>query len=226
MEHLLVLLSRLFHVADTYRTEVNRMNPRWPVLMLGGLLLALMLNSARGQNDEALRLRTIETSPRASFHILTYEREDDASPYSEVAIARDRMGTERRRLFRGRGSTSASVSPDERWIVLEIQKTQDYGTFEIFRYQGDLKVEHREAEVERRALALMMRRLGLIDPPLFAHFSCYQDAWSSDSESLLGHLEFQYVAGHTPGVFYFVYELETDQVTFDLGVFNRGAPAP
>ncbi len=202
------------------------MNRRWLALMLGGLLLALMLKSARAQGDEGLSLRTIETSPQASFHILTYEREDDSAPYSEVAIALDRMGTERRRIFRGRGSTSASVSPDEQWIVLEVQKTPDYGTFEIFRYKGDLKVEHREAEVERRALAVMMKRLGLIDPPRFSHFSCYQDAWSSDSESLLGHLEFQYVAGHVPEVFYFVYELETDRVTLDLGVFNGGAPAP
>jgi hypothetical protein len=131
----------------------------------------------------------------------------------------------KRQLFRGYGATRVLVSSDEQWIVLEIRESHDFGTFETYRYLGDLKFEVYDTEVERRVLATLMKSRDLTEPPEFSRFFCRPYLWSSHSNSLLGYLETQHMAGRPPSRFYFVYGLENRKVTLDLSVFNNPAPS-
>lgn len=202
------------------------MNRRSHVAWIVATALITILAPARGQEIEGRQLISIETSPLASFHVLTYEIVDSAETYSELFLAADRRGMGGRRLYRGPGSPSLGISPDERWIALESQPTPDYGTLHLFRYQGNLQVKLHDGDVERRALQALMKNEGLTETPGFSRFSCHLVAWSPDARSLLGYLDYQYVAGYQAYKFYFVYEIESRKVSLDLSAFNRQPSDP
>lgn len=187
-----------------------------------GLLMVLGALSPVDLPGEPVRTSS-QVSPLGTFDVVTYAEKDALETTLELHLEFKNASREPQVLFRGGEATQALVAPDERWIVVNAPASGVAGFMHVFLRSEGGKYVSTEAEVERRALAALMKSRGLSKPPRFDVFFCYADFWAADSGCLLAHIEGRERGATKTSRFYFIYDPAVDRVSMDAGWLNRGA---
>lgn len=193
---------------------------RW---IIGLSILMVGASLAPAQGGGTYRRVSSQVSPRGTFELTTYQRSDVLNTVTELRIEGRRPGIENQVLFRGGESTWALIAPDEAWIAVNSAESAHSGLVHLFRRTPEGQYAEAPTQVERQALAALMKVAGRTTEPRFDVFFCYADFWSEASGCLLGHIEARERGSETSSRFYFVYDPSEKRVSLDLAVLNRGA---
>lgn len=191
--------------------------------MIGLFFLLGGVSLAPGQENSSRMRISSQVSPLGTFELATYQSAQILENFTELHLEARQPGFQNQVLFRGGEATWALIAPDETWIVVNSAESDRKGLLYLFRRTPEGLYEEIRTEVERLALAALMKAGGHTAPPRFDAFFCYADFWSEESGCLLAHIDARERGAETNSRFYFVYDPAAQRVSLDLKDFNRGA---